>query len=75
MRISVKIFTGKELVFNKRNEYHANKIPTCISGKAQFGFGSGFYGVFDPLVLKLQGFISCTRRISSIHPLEKNMNS
>lgn len=57
MRISVKIFTGKELVFNKRNEYHANKIPTCISGKGQFGFGSGFYGVFDPLVLKLQGLL------------------
>lgn len=75
MRISVKIFTGKEMFFNEGKEYHANKIPSCISGKVQFWFGSGFYGVFDLFVLKLQGFFSCTRRISSVYPLEKSIKS
>lgn len=50
VRISVKIFTGKELVFNER------KDPSSVSGKVQFAFGSGFYGVFDLFVLKLWGF-------------------
>lgn len=51
MRIPVKIFTGKELVFNGRKDL------SSISGKVQFAFGSGFYGVFDLFVLKLQGFL------------------
>lgn len=50
VRIPVKIFTGKELLFNER------KDPSSVSGKVQIAFGSGFYGVFDLFVLKLQGF-------------------
>lgn len=46
----MKIFTGKELLFNER------KDPSSVSGKVQIAFGSGFYGVFDLFVLKLQGF-------------------
>lgn len=57
-RISGKIFTGKDLVFNCRKKYPANKIPSSISGKVQFGFGSGFYGVFYLFVPKLQDFLS-----------------
>lgn len=56
MRISGKIFTGKELVFSERKEYPANKIASSISGKVQFGFGSGFYGVFDLFVLNSRVF-------------------
>lgn len=29
----------------------------ALSSNVQFAFGSGFYGVFDPFMLKLQGFL------------------